>query len=212
MSPPLDLVDVYPHPKITPFRYRQTLDCCVPDGAPPRSPSNLPPPGHSELSFSLGPIIGSGRTGIVYEVRNVSIDPIKDDVSTKTPGYLPPLVVKVAYRNRCLSLVREAWFYEEMECLQGASMARCYGCFELDLKRGWRLHPWRYRAGKAPDGGEYDSIPDYDEYPPATARRVGIAPHPMLPELIMERDRVFVLVLERLGDELSPRVYSEAEK
>lgn len=205
MFPPIDLVDIYPHPDIVPFIYARPADeCNRPEGPPVRQPSTLPAPGHSTLSLSLGDAISSGRSGIVYEALEARTNSTHIGVQgdTASTGYLPPLVVKIARQNRCMSIVREAWFYEEMECLQGASIARCYGCFELRLEKGWRVGPWENPEHRLYDTG-YDSIPEFARYPPLATMEAGIEPHPLLTELIMARNRVFVLVLERLGDELS---------
>ena len=66
--------------------------------------------------------LGHGRLGSVYSVA------INDGNDC-----LPPLVIKVTAWRRTENLANEAWFYKEMECIQGASIALCYGYFESEV-------------------------------------------------------------------------------
>ncbi|KAJ4496841.1 hypothetical protein C8R41DRAFT_980080 [Lentinula lateritia] len=99
--------------------------------APIRPPSALPPPGDLTLETNLSTFLGSGRTGIVYSLENA--------VLSDSTHFLPELVFKFARLHRCADLYREAWFYEEMECLQGVAIPRCYGLFEAEIPPGWML-------------------------------------------------------------------------
>jgi hypothetical protein len=76
--------------------------------------------------------LGHGRSGSVYPVR-------LDDTEQNS---LPPLVMKVAARRRSENLTREAWFYEEMENIQGASIARCYGFFTAEIDSNSEVLGW----------------------------------------------------------------------
>ncbi|KAJ3894208.1 hypothetical protein GG344DRAFT_41646, partial [Lentinula edodes] len=107
--------------------------------APPRPPSSLPPPGSITLETNLSTFLGSGRTGIVYSLENAILsDPAQ---------FSPELVFKFARLHRCADLHREAWFYEEMECLQGVAIPRCYElrstrnklCILVEERLGGRL-------------------------------------------------------------------------
>lgn len=104
-----------------------------PDGIPPRPPSSLPPPGDMHLEVSLGEELGYGRIG---SVRAINI------LSPNAGNDLPQLVMKVSNRKRSKNLAREAWFYEEMEQLQGISVPRCYGFFEARLEVGHKASTW----------------------------------------------------------------------
>ncbi|KAF8524538.1 hypothetical protein JB92DRAFT_2827017 [Gautieria morchelliformis] len=55
---------------------------------------------------------------------------------------LPSLVIKIAARRRSDDLVREAWFYEEMEDIQGAAIARCYGFFTAEIEQNSQVLDW----------------------------------------------------------------------
>ncbi|KAF8494757.1 hypothetical protein JB92DRAFT_1133179 [Gautieria morchelliformis] len=55
---------------------------------------------------------------------------------------LPPLVIKVAGRRRSDDLAREAWFYEELEHIQGVAIARCYGFFTGEIDPNSEVLGW----------------------------------------------------------------------
>lgn len=209
MKIPTNLIDACPHPDIAHILSRRAESCYEPNGPIPRPPSQLGPPDHSTLSFSLGKPLGAGRSGLVYEV----LEPHLEESTSETPsardplpsGYLPPLVIKIARQNSCQSIVREGWFYEEMECLQGVTIPRCYGCFELKLPKGCRVGPWEDpRFGSL--HRSMDAIPEFEKYVPDVYYNADVFPHPLLPRLVIERKTVYVLLLERLGNELQPNV------
>lgn len=200
ISIPIDLVDIFPHPDIADLLEKDDPENYAPNGPPPRRPSQLPPAGHATLTLRLGKMIGFGRTGIIYEALDTCLSS-----PDATHGYIPPLVVKIARRKRCQSLVREAWFYEEMECIQGVAIPRYYGCFKLNLERGTRVHPWNDPRCYSPDT-DLDYCADFVQYPDDSLLESGISPHPLLEELILETNAVYVTVLERLGPELRPGV------
>ena len=52
-------------------------------------------------------------------------------------------VLKFASRNRNKNLLREAWFYDELQSLQGATVPRCYGYFHAILPANWTVIPWQ---------------------------------------------------------------------
>ncbi|KZV85876.1 hypothetical protein EXIGLDRAFT_236230 [Exidia glandulosa HHB12029] len=169
-----------------------------PDRAPaPRPPSNLPPPGNVHLALNLGRFIGHGRSGIVFAAEQMTT---AGTVDGENGASFPPLVVKVARRERFLSLAREAWFYDHLECLQGVVLPRCYGWFEMKLPcewdvAAWRTHPTSNRGTDAEEGPS-----ELMGYSSAKLRRHNITPTPFATELAEARDRVFILVLERVGD------------
>ncbi|KAI0060761.1 hypothetical protein BV25DRAFT_1775382, partial [Artomyces pyxidatus] len=86
-------------------------------------------------------------------------------------------------------LARDAWFYDEMECLQGCAIARCYGWFEADLSSGQSVLAWSEHPAEDPD--EHDFALDIEQNV-----------HPDLLKRTARRDVLSVLVLERLGERL----------
>ena len=62
-------------------------------------------------------------------------------------GHLPSLVLKVGRFKHRAEITREAWFYDEMESLQGVVVPRCYGWFEAELTEGQTFGSW-YAAGR----------------------------------------------------------------
>ncbi|KAF8482323.1 hypothetical protein JB92DRAFT_3035586, partial [Gautieria morchelliformis] len=105
-------------------------------------PSKLPPPGNLSLQVSLEPErLGYGRVGSVYPLR----------IDNTNQCALPSLVIKVAARHHSDDLAREAWFYEEMEDIQGVAIARCYGFFTAEREQNSEVLDWA------------ESDADYDE-------------------------------------------------
>ena len=77
------------------------------------------------VQFTLGRKLDEGGTGMVYEVISSPID------SQGSAGAeIPPLVAKIGARSKNKRIAREAWFYDELQTLQGVMVPRCYGCFE----------------------------------------------------------------------------------
>ncbi|GJJ09986.1 hypothetical protein Clacol_004212 [Clathrus columnatus] len=87
---------------------------------------------HLETSiFLLGERIGSGRVGTVYAAILLTED---------YTSVLPPLVVKISRRKH--SMEKEAWFYEELEQLQGIAVPLCYGFFQTRVEEGVEVSTW----------------------------------------------------------------------
>lgn len=214
MNIPEDLIDPFPHPDLIDSEHMEGLvrpeEDFEPDGPLPSLPSQLPPPAHATLSFSLGRRIASGLTGIVYEAVNVRVTPSSEHGVLPT-GYLPPLVIKLGHSNRCMSMAREAWFYREMECLQGIAIARCYGTFDLELPRDMLVEPWQQSINWTDYDNDYEELPDFEDYPLEALDDKEVDPHPMLKKLIPLRNRLCITVLERLGPALEPGVVHSRE-
>ncbi|KAF9505056.1 hypothetical protein BS47DRAFT_581164 [Hydnum rufescens UP504] len=100
----------------------------------PRPPSTLPEPGDVHVQVIFGEEKGWGRSSFVHEVNVLP--------TTTLPAHLPPLVLKVARSKRRAEIGREAWFYDELECLQGVVLPRCYGWFEAELAEGQSFAHW----------------------------------------------------------------------
>ncbi|KAJ3535025.1 hypothetical protein NM688_g7038 [Phlebia brevispora] len=98
---------------------------------PERLPSTLPPPDHLSLHLSLGQRLGHGRSGGVYDVN---IDFTNSSPELKSLAF-PPLVAKVSRPKREKELEHEAFYYEEMETIQGIVIPRCYGFFTGKIPR-----------------------------------------------------------------------------
>ncbi|KAF8482318.1 hypothetical protein JB92DRAFT_3132422 [Gautieria morchelliformis] len=64
---------------------------------------------------------------------------------------LPSLVIQVAARHHSDDLARAAWFYEEMEDIQGVAIGHCYGFFTAEIESNSQVLDWA------------ESDADYDE-------------------------------------------------
>ena len=135
----LTLSRVSPEP-VPPYLF-DAMDGSYPPAPSPR-PSSLPPPGHLQLELTLASKLGSGRVGDVY-----ALDDSKTEISAPSDSdvFVHPLVVKVGGKDTSLStdLAREAWNYEEMECIQGVAIPRCYGIFQAKVSEDvMQVKPW----------------------------------------------------------------------
>lgn len=82
-------------------------------------------------TLKVGEYIGSGHSGHV-----LSVDP------SMTCAKLPPLVAKFGAKGFNKYLLREAWFYDEMQTLQGEVIPWCFGFYRAMLPKGMSLIPW----------------------------------------------------------------------
>lgn len=154
---------------------------------PARRPSTQPSAGSGSLRASLGGYISHGHSSMVFALKDVTIQNVPLEVAP------PPLVVKIARLNRVTSLMREAWFYDEMECLQGASIPRCYGYFEMELHEDSTKAALEHLAMKYPSS-------DSRDINFVLEREMMRGPlHPLLDDRSRRKDVVAVLVLEKLG-------------
>ncbi|KAF8479909.1 hypothetical protein JB92DRAFT_3042719 [Gautieria morchelliformis] len=175
-------------------------------GLPARLPSKLPTPGNLCLHVSVTQDrLGRGRVGSVYPVR----------LDETEQNSLPPLVMKVATRHRSDNLAREAWFYEEMENIQGSSIARCYGFFTAEIDSNSEVLDWAESDVKHNPDEEDDPLDEEDDPSDEDGDSPGsndegitkedtviISNHTVPPPASDGNGRTFisVLVLERLGD------------
>ncbi|KAH6910697.1 protein kinase subdomain-containing protein PKL/ccin3 [Coprinopsis sp. MPI-PUGE-AT-0042] len=108
----------------------------LPNGPPPRPPSQLPAPGSNELTVSVNQVLADGRCGTTFSVDAMRMTNPTNPSSRllyPKPPHLPELVIKYAPPDRAERLTNEAGIYNEMEVLQGVSIPRCYGLFTAEL-------------------------------------------------------------------------------
>ncbi|KAF9505058.1 hypothetical protein BS47DRAFT_1354444 [Hydnum rufescens UP504] len=147
----------------------------------PRPPSTLPETGDLHVQLILGDEKGWGRSSFVHEVNVLP--------AATLPAHLPPLVLKVARSKRRAEIAREAWFYDELECLQGVVLPRCYGWFEAELAEGQSFSPSTRATGRSSDSE--DSNPEWR-----------FEDSKQLTEMSHSRNYVSVLLLEKMGGKL----------
>lgn len=106
--------------------------------------------GHLDLTVDTK--VAEGGIGFVYTSRiNSGVDSSGQDILTEWPAVLPhELCVKIAKPQRCRSLAREAWFYEQLSEVQGIATARCYGFYTVTFGEsttgeasGLSVRPWK---------------------------------------------------------------------
>lgn len=167
---------------------------------PTRPKSQLPPARQLHLTAKLGAHIGHGRSSVVYALEDISVGGLEPET------VIPPLVVKVARLDRPAWLAREAWYYDEVECVQGSVVPYCFGWFEMnagsllkttpDRKPTCHIRPLDKYPVRNRDK-EKDLLPVFEP-----------RPHPMLAERARRRserdDIIAVLILERLSGEMLP--------
>lgn len=160
---PEDLIQEFCHdpdptnPHLRPLPPRR-LRTHVPD---PDIHHDLP----TNLVLKLGECIGHGRSGIVFKVKPAGLP---SDAPNAT---LPPLVAKFGRQHYSKWLLREAFFYEEMQSLQGVVVPWCYGFYSARIPvvpgqgfipwlKGWRL---RYFAHRRDEVGPEECLKSYQE-------------------------------------------------
>lgn len=174
---------------------------------PPRKPSSLPPPGNLTLHLKLGARIGRGRAGVVYEA-SVNLDDSSREITSMVA---PPLVVKISRHRRYMDVEHEAFYYEEMECLQGVIVPRYYGVFRGSIPPGATLlpsenHDVDRREGEE-DSSEEDSYSDdesEDQCAEDEDQRINASRLARKQRTVVDTDPslVSILVLERVGGRL----------
>ncbi|GJJ14147.1 hypothetical protein Clacol_008407 [Clathrus columnatus] len=147
------------------------------DGFPLRFPSSLPPAGNEHLSIDLGEVLGNGRVGTVHCATLLTHH-----------TELPPLVVKISRHGHSENMEKEAWFYEELEPIQGIAVPRCYGFFQAHMEEGTEVSTWKAdsAAGSNKDPHSFHSPSLCNKTPQA----------PTNPTLLS------ILLLERLGERI----------
>ena len=178
---PIELHRVIAPLNLVPLKDQFGNDFTPKDPFPSRLLSTLPAPGNLHAHLALGEKRGSGRSSIVH---NIDILPTQ-----ALQGTFPPLVLKVGRLKRRAEIGREAWFYDEMESMQGVILPRCYGWFEAELAEGQSFGPW-YTSDRSSSETE-DSNPNWR-----------FENSSRLLEMSHSRNFVSVLLLERLGGTL----------
>lgn len=145
----------------------------------------------SKVTLRLGKVLGDGRVGAVFEVYIVGDDDLKHD--------LPPLVAKIASPNRNKSLAREAWFYDEMACLQGVAIPHCWGWFVGEVADEVDMTVWE-RIGVEEEDCDEDDERVFEHLGQC---RLGAFDHATFRELCGEGD-FSLLLLERTSNETLP--------
>lgn len=108
----------------------------------------LPP----SLNMKIGDCLGGGRTSYVFEIEPLNLP---------SGSSIPPLVAKFGRPGSGKFLLREAWFYDEMQTLQGEVIPWCYSLYCVRIPRGSVFLPW-FRGESRPLWKEDDS--ELDKY------------------------------------------------
>ena len=145
-------------------------------------PFQPPPPGNLQLSLQAGKILGCGRNRRVMEV-DVLDGESSPELSTML---LPPLAIKISRPWDEASIVKEAFFYEGMTCLQGSVVPRYYGVYEATVPGNCIFGLWDADMLKKEEKRQKRILKQNKSCPP-------------LPPPTMVR----ILLLERVGEIIS---------
>ncbi|KAJ3899901.1 hypothetical protein F5879DRAFT_975038 [Lentinula edodes] len=107
----------------TKIENRTFSDYCKPY---PDPPFEIPAPANLTLQIRLGNVLSEGQSSIVFKCECFI------PYGNETLEYIiPPMVVKLAKRYKSDDVKKEAIMYEGIKCLQGSSIPRCYGFFQV---------------------------------------------------------------------------------
>jgi hypothetical protein len=155
-----------------------------PKSVPPRLVVQAPPAAGIDLDLSLGHIIDAHHSGVIHA----------SSLSTDKNGTTSQFALKFASHNRNKNLLREAWFYDELQSLQGATVPRCYGYFHAILPANWTIIPWQ-------DGRSQDNDAELTDEAFKPLGEFNVAYRPVLTRF--ERGNCLGLILlECLGEPL----------
>lgn len=97
------------------------------------------------------------RTSYVFEIEPLNLP---------SGSYVPHLVAKFGRPGSGKFLLREAWFYDEMQTLQGEVISSCYSLYSVRIPRGSVFLPWfrgEFRPLWKEDNSELDKYLKEDE-------------------------------------------------
>lgn len=164
------------------------------------------PSAQVDLQLDLGQFIAAGRTGLVYEVQSSTTV----TASNGRQVHVPPLVCKFAARDRNKCISREAWFYDEMQTIQGLAIPHCFGLFEAILPENTDKDfiPWdtaskdHYNLDRTPD--PYLKNPEklYKDF--YLGGFIETPANRTILTRLEDPNRVVVILLERLGGNFLP--------
>ncbi|KAI0077977.1 hypothetical protein K474DRAFT_1674445 [Panus rudis PR-1116 ss-1] len=129
-------------------------------------------------------------------------DIIEDSSSPELAGMvIPPLVVKMSNHLKSRELIREAFYYEELEPLEGSVIPRYYGLFQAIIPTSWKLPPWDPASLPTPI---HNPPPDYYEEDDYTSESSDDDDYDEAYNDVRPENEVTILILERLGDRMLP--------
>lgn len=118
----------------TKIENRTFSDYCKPY---PDPPFEIPAAANLTLQIRLGNVLSEGQSSIVFKCECFI------PYGNETLEYIiPPMVVKLAKRYKSDDVKKEAIMYEGIKCLQGSSIPRCYGFFQVRWDMMIYLHIW----------------------------------------------------------------------
>ncbi|KAH6903236.1 hypothetical protein BKA70DRAFT_1194650 [Coprinopsis sp. MPI-PUGE-AT-0042] len=110
------------------------------------------------LELRLLERLAEGRIGTVYPATILAATRGGVDI---TPTLPQNLCLKFAKKEFCRSLARDAWFYEQLQDLQGVAIAQSYGFYTSTVKEQDIENQGTFEADFVPWQG-YRSIPKHD--------------------------------------------------
>lgn len=165
----------------------------------PRKLASFPPSARLHLQVKLDNFIADGRSGSVFVINS----PTSVLDSSGRCIQIPPLVCKFAAPDRNTCVAREAWFYDEMQTIQGMAIPRCFGLFEAEIPKGFEFIPHTVET-------YYEDRTPEERAAELLYERTGVGSFQDTPRnweirrRIKEPQRVVLLLLERLGGQFLP--------
>ncbi|GJJ09985.1 hypothetical protein Clacol_004211 [Clathrus columnatus] len=109
-------------------------------------------------------------------------------------------------QNRSAHMEQEAWFYDELEQVQGIAVPRCYGLFQAHIEEGAEVKTWNdEKDSESDDSDDSDQVAESDQsdgdgFAGANANESEGEKIPEMPT--PDPTLLSILLLERLGERM----------
>lgn len=113
-----------------------------------------------DLEVRLSSSVQDGANGLIYKLKVPRTTTVRANDGQQLT--IPPLIGKFAPRARNKPIAREAWFYDEMQSLQGLIIPYCFGYFVATVPEGKEIRPWVNDSMQGQRSRKHDGDPQME--------------------------------------------------